>query len=184
MENREDIEKKVFDLVKNGDQKENKDLAQEIKGLSYSELEKLFPEYAEYAETAVDFEVVKDNNPEDPRNWDHLGTMYCIHSRYKLGDENAGEKAFELLKSIPDMSESDRVMLDNAIEQNMEYLSDRKTVYQLLDNYGEHAVVLPLYLYDHGGITMNTGGFSDPWDSGQVGFIFVSKEKIKKRGDA
>ena len=30
------------------------------------------------------------------------------------------------------------------------------------------AIVQPLYLYDHGGITMNTTGFSCSWDSGQV----------------
>jgi hypothetical protein len=40
-------------------------------------------------------------------------------------------------------------------------------------------IVLPLYLYDHSGITMNTTGFSCPWDSGQVGIIYVSKEKIR-----
>ncbi|MDX9971910.1 MAG: hypothetical protein RBU21_02860 [FCB group bacterium] len=39
---------------------------------------------------------------------------------------------------------------------------------------------LPLYLYDHGGITMSTGRFSCPWDSGQVGFIYISKEKAAK----
>jgi len=38
--------------------------------------------------------------------------------------------------------------------------------------------VLPLYLYEHGGITMSTSGFSCGWDSGQVGFIYVSKAKI------
>ena len=36
---------------------------------------------------------------------------------------------------------------------------------------------IPLYHYDHGGITISTGGFSCPWDSGQVGFIWISKEK-------
>lgn len=41
-------------------------------------------------------------------------------------------------------------------------------------------IVLPLYLYDHSGITMNTTGFSCPWDSGQVGVILVSKEKVRK----
>jgi len=41
-------------------------------------------------------------------------------------------------------------------------------------------VSLPLYLYDHSGITMNTTGFSCPWDSGKVGIIYVSLEKIKK----
>jgi len=39
---------------------------------------------------------------------------------------------------------------------------------------------LPLYLYDHSGITMNTKGFHCPWDSGQVGFIFASKKAIQK----
>ena len=39
---------------------------------------------------------------------------------------------------------------------------------------------LPLYLYDHSGLTMNTTGFSCSWDSGCVGAIFVSKETIRK----
>jgi hypothetical protein len=38
----------------------------------------------------------------------------------------------------------------------------------------KHYVILPLYLYDHSGITMSTGRFSCPWDSGQVGFIYMS----------
>jgi hypothetical protein len=42
------------------------------------------------------------------------------------------------------------------------------------------AVVLPLYLYDHSGITMNTAGFACKWDSGQVGFIYATKEKIRE----
>jgi len=41
-------------------------------------------------------------------------------------------------------------------------------------------VVLPLYLYDHGGITMSVGEFSCQWDSGQVGFIFARREDILK----
>lgn len=39
-------------------------------------------------------------------------------------------------------------------------------------------VYLPLFLYDHSGITMNIGGFHDPWDSGQVGYIYTDKETI------
>jgi hypothetical protein len=44
---------------------------------------------------------------------------------------------------------------------------------------GEY-IYLPLYLYDHSGITMNTTGFSCPWDSGQVGYILASKKKIRQ----
>ena len=40
-------------------------------------------------------------------------------------------------------------------------------------------LALPLYLYDHSGITMSTAPFSCPWDSGQVGYILVTHENIK-----
>lgn len=39
---------------------------------------------------------------------------------------------------------------------------------------------LPLYLYEHSGMTVRTGPFSDPWDSGQVGFIFTTRERYEK----
>jgi len=42
------------------------------------------------------------------------------------------------------------------------------------------AVALPLYIYDHSGVTMNTTGFSCPFDSGQVGWIYITPEKIRK----
>ena len=44
----------------------------------------------------------------------------------------------------------------------------------------EGMVILPLYLYDHSGITMNTFGFSCPWDSGQVGWIYADYDMVKK----
>ena len=40
--------------------------------------------------------------------------------------------------------------------------------------------MLPLYLYDHSGLTINTTGFSCRWDSGQVGWIYASKEDALK----
>lgn len=36
-------------------------------------------------------------------------------------------------------------------------------------------ICLPIYLYDHSGITINTTGFSCPWDSGKVGVIYCTK---------
>ena len=44
----------------------------------------------------------------------------------------------------------------------------------------ENDIILPLYLYDHSGLTMNTSGFSCPWDSGQVGFIYIEREDMLK----
>jgi hypothetical protein len=55
-----------------------------------------------------------------------------------------------------------------------------RTSEQIEDELAENNAVvkLPLYLYDHSGITMNTTGFSCPWDSGQVGIIYVDKKGI------
>jgi hypothetical protein len=44
----------------------------------------------------------------------------------------------------------------------------------------EGTITLPLYLMDHSGISMRTSGFSCPWDSGQVGFIYVTLEDVRK----
>ena len=40
--------------------------------------------------------------------------------------------------------------------------------------------ILPLYLYDHSGITINTKPFSCPWDSGQIGYIWIEDDKIRE----
>lgn len=46
--------------------------------------------------------------------------------------------------------------------------------------YLEDSVYLPVYIYDHGGVTIRTTPFQCDWDSGQVGYIFVKREKILK----
>jgi len=37
-------------------------------------------------------------------------------------------------------------------------------------------VILPVYKYEHGQVSLNTEGFNCRWDSGQIGFIYCSKE--------
>jgi len=92
--------------------------------------------------------IIQDQDIESPREWDNLGTMYCEHRRYNLGDEDA------------DDIRNDEGEFDKDVERNY--------------------IILPLYLYDHSGITMNTTGFSCPWDSGQVGYIYVSRADVRK----
>jgi hypothetical protein len=96
-----------------------------------------------------------DNDPESPRSGDNFGTMICLHKRYILGDEYDENMYKNNFNSWDE--------LKNKIEENEDV-----------------AVILPLYLYDHSGITMQTHPFDDIWDSGQVGFIFVSKDKVRK----
>lgn len=44
-------------------------------------------------------------------------------------------------------------------------------------NNDPNNLVIPVYMYDHSGITINTTGFSCPWDSGQVGIMYCTKKK-------
>ncbi len=97
--------------------------------------------------------IYDDTNPSSPRKDDNMGTMICFHNCYKLGDEDHGFDSDDY----------------NGWDEMKEAILKK------------HAggVILPLFLYDHSGITMNTTGFSCPWDSGQVGFIVASAKAIK-----
>ena len=98
-------------------------------------------------------EIFQDDHYESPREWEPLGTMVCFHGKYNLGDKH-------------DYNNDDYSTWTELKEAIIE---------------GENAkIILPLYLYDHSGITMNTTGFSCGWDSGQVGWIFASEDRIKK----
>ena len=67
---------------------------------------------------------------------------------------------------------------DDLLDVACEELSFRN-LQTLLDSY---VVALPLWLYDHSGITMScgarTGQYADRWDSGQVGWIWVTKQEV------
>ena len=51
---------------------------------------------------------------------------------------------------------------------------------QLRDRAERKSVLLPVFLYDHSGLAMNTIGFHCPWDSGQVGYVYVTLEAVRK----
>ena len=98
-------------------------------------------------------EIFDDLNPCSPREFDNLGTMVCFHRRYNLGDETE-------LKSS-DFSSWEE--LENYLYKEEDAL-----------------IAIPVFMYDHSGLWINTTGFSCPWDSGQVGYIYISKEKVRR----
>jgi len=110
--------------------------------------------------------IMHDDSPQNPRTeWDNFATMACWHNRYNLGDE---QESCDIIDWLCDM-------LD--IDEPREYSDNEFTRLQslFLDKY----IAKNLFLYEHGGITMSTGSFSCHYDSGQVGFIYVSKEKVR-----
>ena len=108
----------------------------------------------EWNNGSVKFSIYPDTDPINPlEDCDHEERMVCFHRRYNLGDKHNYRH-----EDYSSWAELKRAILH--------------------DNKG--AVILPLYLYDHSGVTIKTTSFNDRWDSGQVGFIYLTKEGMKK----
>lgn len=100
--------------------------------------------------------IHQDTEPESPRAWDNIGIMVCFHKRYNLGDKtDLTSKSFE------------------SWEELRQHLIKKEKVF----------AILPLRLYDHSGISISTTTeypYNCCWDSGQVGFIYTTRERIKE----
>ena len=95
--------------------------------------------------------IKQDLDPENPRaEWDNLGTFALFHKRYSLGDKH-------------DIRQQD--------------FSSWNEMYAYISKKLKAAVILPIYLYDHSGLTISHRPFHCDWDSGQIGFAYVTKEK-------
>lgn len=98
--------------------------------------------------------IEQDTDPINPRTEiDNAGTMVCFHRRYNLGD-------------VHSMS-----------------IDEAKRFANVCAHRG--GIVLPLFLYDHSGLAISNDSFVGraphaSWDSGQVGFIFIDPETIRK----
>jgi len=112
-------------------------------------------------------EIHSDDDPMNPRTeFDNLSTMAFFHKRYNLGDQDHGIDHTEF----------------GGWNEMGEYIVRKLN----------GVLCYPVRMYDHSGIGFSADfdgrGFgypyNCPWDSGLVGFMFVTKAKlIKEYGD-
>ena len=132
--------------------------------------------------------IQPDDMGSNPREDDNFGKMVCFHRRYNLGDKHNYLDNDDFLREMYlDVVGNDERGA-RRYERMLDMICYRKDVpfgtYEhqravdeaLIKVIEQKYIVLPLYLYDHSGLTMNTTGFSCPWDSGQVGWVYASKE--------
>lgn len=91
-----------------------------------------------------------DQDALSPRANDNIAEFHCSHRLYDIGD-----KGFN-------------------------YFSGGECIDVANEARKQGDIVLPLYMLDHSGITISLSPFSCPWDSGQVGFVIVRREKMLK----
>lgn len=97
--------------------------------------------------------IFYDECPESPREWDNLGIIVASHRRHNLQDKEAPKIDFG-------------------------YFNSWSEVEKHLVKEHEAKVIIPLYMYEHSGIALSTSPFSCKWDSRQLGFVYVTKDKI------
>lgn len=102
-----------------------------------------------------EIKIEVDEFAVNPREeYDHAATMLLYHRRYNLGDKQPSG------------------------------LNDPPTVKDIEEYYGPLAMILPVWGYEHGGLAISagdrTGQFCDRWDSGQLGYVFVTRETARK----
>lgn len=113
-----------------------------------------------------------DDTHESPRKWDPLGTMLTWESGHSSPDVNEFQDLEEWLMS-------------HCPENSKHYCQyggiANKEHHEALEKYlDKHYVWSRVNVYNHSGVIYSTGSFICPWDSGQCGYIFVEKEKIRK----
>lgn len=99
-------------------------------------------------------EIILDDSPDDPRIInEYITIMALIHKRYTLGDADHGI--------------------------DWDTYTSWEQVQQAIERCFEIAAIKPVFVYDHSGITISTRPFASAFDSGQIGFCFVTKEKAR-----
>jgi hypothetical protein len=125
---------------------------------------------SQYGKPIYDF--IKSGKAETAKlEYDRSAHEWVLYEKWFGGNEWSKSSSYPASlkgKEVPDW------FLDDCLSA-----LEHKELLQLLEQSGKF-VILPLYLYDHSGITMNTTGFSCPWDSGQVGWIYADADCIKK----
>jgi hypothetical protein len=104
--------------------------------------------------------VMYDECGNNPRNWDNLGKMVCSHKRHEFPNE---------------------------IQMDFDEHNSWDEVKRAITKQFGASLILAIWLYEHSGLSFSTESFYGrlpqghaEFDSGKIGFIFVTKEDIRK----
>ena len=117
--------------------------------------------------------IKQDTDPLNPRaDYDNLAVMSCTYPNYNLGD-NEPDLSPEELHAILLWQDGQK---EEAI-QYCHYNLDEDEARQWLKEQ-DRIFALPLYLYDHSGISISTGRICT-WDSSAIGYIYLTAARAR-----
>ena len=108
--------------------------------------------------------IYYDSNAENPREFAEYDSVIAYKSQYTLGEEIIPEPIDWLEEKLN-------------VPKKYEYSNARLAELEAI--FFDRFIAKRIYLYDHSGLAVSTSPFSNKWDSGQVGYIYISKEKVR-----
>ena len=108
--------------------------------------------------------VYYDSDVENPREFVEYDSVIAYKSQYTLGEEIIPEPIDWLEEKLN-------------VAKKYEYSNARLA--ELEEIFFDRFIAKRIYLYDHSSLAVSTSPFSNKWDSGQVGYIYISKEKVR-----
>ena len=129
--------------------------------------------------------IIPDDDPQscNPMEWDNLGRQVYWHRRMNLGH------CHEITNK---MSQEDWLRWqvgEHLGVNNWDVYSEKYEKFEnmnleeLWEEFDKYNLSIPVHAYEHGGITISSSGRRAGWDSfdsGQLGFVYVSHEDIIK----
>ena len=118
-------------------------------------------------------QVFYDPEPDNPRDWGPLTGIVGWHSQRRIGDHPIPKSPTEFLielyaEQFPEMG---------GMSDSEQARFVKRTPYP--------GVLKPLCMYEHGSVAFSTDNssypFTDRWDAGQVGFVYVTPQKLVER---
>lgn len=74
----------------------------------------------------------------------------------------------------------DTLLMLAGINEDWYYAREDYGYAELMTRIRKEYFILPIYKYEHSGVAYSTSPFSCRWDSGHIGYIYVSKDTIKR----
>lgn len=118
--------------------------------------------------------VYYDDEPLNPRHdYSNFSHFALGHNRYDVGDKDTISDLRTLIMEHPNFRK------EYHYDYNLNALPDLEALGLEMDVFAIH---MPVYGYEHGDLAVSlsrTGQFADQFDSGKLGFIYVTKQDIR-----
>ena len=133
-------------------------------------------------------QIREDENPISPRQMNaNMGKMICFHPRYILGDRHSYKNKDEFLLDLLTEHFNDEKRAKeywDRINSNTSFIppfaSEKLRDDVIIKELSSDHIIIPVFLYDHSGLSVSVNSFHDAWDSGQVGWIYADKQTVIK----